>query len=100
MTRTDIAKQLALRKGKDNNQAALRDCLDTLGLIEDIISDALIYDGKVVWKGFLTISVKDQPERKGRDPQTGNVITYPPCKKVNCKICQNIKDRVNGELME
>lgn len=100
MTRTDIAKQLAERKGRGKSQEAIKDSLDTLGLIEDIISDALVYDGKVVWTGFFTISVKDQPERKGRDPKTGDVITYPPTKRVNCKISTNIKNRVNGEIME
>lgn len=100
MTKVEIAKELVRRKIGYVTNENIKDYIDTLGLIEDIISDGLVEDGKVLWKGFITIKATDQPERKGRDPKTGNVITYPPTKRVNCKISPIIKNRVNGEITE
>jgi DNA-binding protein HU-beta len=39
-------------------------------------------DGKVAWPGFGTFSLTRRPSRRGRNPQTGEIVTIQPSKSV------------------
>jgi DNA-binding protein HU-beta len=45
--------------------------------------------------GFGTFAVKDRPERKGRNPQTGQEITIAAAKVPSFKPGKGLKDAVN-----
>ena len=54
-------------------------------------------DKKIIWKGFLSVEVAERGARKGRHPQTKEIVTFPPVKTINCKMSKSIKDAVNGK---
>ena len=97
MSKNDIIKLLALKKNGCATKESLKECAEFLNILEEIIADNLKDGEDILWKGLLTIKVSEQPERKGRHPQTGEIVVYPPSKKINCKISEVIKEYVNGE---
>ncbi len=90
MSRTDIIKELVDRTGMDVQQVT--DFCDTL---VDIITDSLLENKKVSWKGFLSAEVIERGQRKGKCLATGEATTFPPVKTIRCRISKNIKDLVN-----
>lgn len=59
------------------------------------IKKSLIAGNKVMIKGFMSIEITERPEREGRNPQTGKVVTFPAVKSVKCKVSKAIRDAVN-----
>ena len=59
------------------------------------IKKTLIAGDKVMLKGFMSIEITERPEREGRNPQTGKVVTFPAVKSVKCKVSKAIRDAVN-----
>lgn len=64
---------------------------------QDEIVRALMEGEKIIFKGFMSMEVTTRSERKGRDPKTGNVTTFPAVKSVKCRMSQEIKDRINNK---
>ena len=90
MSKQDIIKKISERTGID-----IRQCTQFCDVLEEIFIDALIEGEKIVWKKFLTAEVVERGERKGRNPQNDEVVTYPPTRTIKCKISRVIKDIVN-----
>lgn len=59
------------------------------------IKKSLIAGDKVMLKGFMSIEITERPEREGRNPQTGKVVTFPAVKSVKCKVSKAIRDAIN-----
>lgn len=59
------------------------------------ITKSLIAGDKVLLKGFMSIEIAQRPEREGRNPQTGKVVTFPAVKSIKCKFSKAIRDAVN-----
>lgn len=74
-----------------------RICEIVLDSVIEEITQALKRDEKVHIKEFLTIEVGRRRERNARNPQTGELDHYPEVKTIKCKICQKIKDEINGK---
>ena len=55
------------------------------------LTAALKGDGKFVYAGFGTFNVKDLPERPGRNPKTGELLTIGPSKRVSFKAAVKLK---------
>ena len=89
MGKNEIIKQLAERI-----YGNVTDFCDTL---VDIFTDALLEDKKILWKGFLSAEVVERGERRGRNPNTNEIVTFPPTKTIKCKISETIKKAVNGK---
>lgn len=77
MTKNDLAKQLASKKGFTMHQALA--AID--GLSEAVIS-SLASSGAVYLRGFGTFKVEQRAARKGRDIQHGTIIDVPAHKVV------------------
>ena len=58
------------------------------------VEDALKAGDSVTLVGFGTFSVKERPERKGRNPQTGEEITIKAAKIPTFKVGKSLKDAV------
>mgnify|MGYP003157466437 CR=1 FL=1 len=58
------------------------------------ITEALQNDDKVTLVGFGTFEVRERPERKGRNPQTGAEITIEASKLPAFKAGKALKDAV------
>jgi len=50
------------------------------------IADTVMSGRRVELRGFAVFKPVDVPERKGRNPQTGEAITLPAHKRVSCKV--------------
>ena len=60
------------------------------------ITEALKSGDKVQILGFGTFEVKEVAAREGRNPQTGETIEIPACKKPSFSAAKALKDAVNG----
>jgi len=91
MNKSELAAMIAkaMSSSKVEAETFLNVCLDT-------ISDTLTQGGTVTLVGFGAFDVLEQPERKGRNPQTGETILIPPRRKVRFKPGKPLKDKVNG----
>jgi DNA-binding protein HU-beta len=58
------------------------------------VEEALKAGDSVTLVGFGTFSVKERPERKGRNPQTGEEITIKAAKIPSFKVGKSLKDAV------
>jgi DNA-binding protein HU-beta len=58
------------------------------------VEEALKAGESVTLVGFGTFSVKERPERKGRNPQTGEEITIKAAKIPSFKVGKSLKDAV------
>lgn len=71
------------------------DCERVIDAFAESVTESLINGDKVMLKGFVSFEVSDRKPRRGRNPKTGKVDTFPAAKSVSCKISQAIKDAVN-----
>lgn len=86
MIKSEIITELHKRTRRDIN-----DCSTIVNTLEEIIWDALVDEGKIKWNGLLTMEVVHQPERMGRNPQTGEVETFTAKPKLICKLSKKLK---------
>ena len=61
----------------------------------DAIAEALAKGEKVQLIGFGTFEVKSVAEKEGRNPQTGEAIKIPACKRPSFSAGKSLKDAVN-----
>ena len=97
MGTSEIIKKLAARMYGDATESQIKQCTDFCNFLVDICTEALVKNEKILWKGFISMEVIERAERKGRHPQTNEIVTFPPVKSVNCRISKAIKDAVNGK---
>ena len=96
--RNEIIKRLALKKyGTESNidNRKLQECSQICDFIEEIVTEALLDGEKIAWKGFFSAEITNRRERRGRHPQTNEVVVFPPVKTINCRMSQRIKDMIN-----
>lgn len=94
MGKNEIIKQLAERIDGNVTEENIKKYTEICDTLVDIFTDALIEEKRILWKGFLSIEVKNRAARKGRNPSTNEVVTFPPTKVVKCKVSDTIKDLV------
>ena len=88
-TKTDIVAALVDRVALKQIEAAA-----SLRVVLDFIQESLEDGDTVQLTGFGTFSVKEKPERKGRNPSTGEEITIPARTVVRFKPGKLLKDAV------
>jgi DNA-binding protein HU-beta len=89
MTKADLIAKIAEKSGltKADSERALNACLSS-------VEDILVREGKLTLTGFGTFSVDTRKERKGRNPQTGSVITIPAAKVVKFRPGKLLREAV------
>ena len=97
MNKKDIIEKLSERIYGDTSECNIKQITQFCDTFADICTDALIEGNKIAWKGFLNIEVIERKQRCGRNPQTNEIVVFPPTKSVKCKISKTIKDMVNEE---
>lgn len=60
------------------------------------VGEVLQGGGDIRLSGFGTFAVADQAERQGRNPRTGESMTFPATKKVKFKAGKSLNDLVAG----
>ena len=90
MKKTELISAIAEKGGYSK-----KDAEKALSAVIDSITDVLVAGDKITLVGFGTFSVKDKPERMGRNPHTQEPPTIPARTAPVFKPGQALKDAVN-----
>lgn len=97
MSKAEIIKQIAEKMYGNVNDKSIQQSTAFCDTLEEIIKNALLDGDKILWKGFISIEVVERAERKGRHPQTDEIVVFPSVKSIKCRVSKAIKDAVNGK---
>ena len=75
-----------------------REAKEFIELFFEEVRSALESGDNVKFSGFGSFSVRDKPQRPGRNPKTGDEIPVSARRVVTYKASQKIKDRVTGNV--
>ena len=75
-----------------------REAKEFVELFFEEIRTALENGDSVKFSGFGSFSVRDKPQRPGRNPKTGEEVPVSARRVVTYKASQKIKDRVAGSV--
>ncbi|MCU6453360.1 HU family DNA-binding protein [Sphingomonas sp. A2-49] len=89
MNAKELAKQIAGQHGMTEKQ--VRELLDAA---LEAIAQAAARGEEVNLPGFGKFKVKESPERSGRNPASGEVITIAASKKLTFAAAKALKDRL------
>ena len=92
MGKNEIVKQLAERIDGNITEETMRKYSEVCDTLGDIFTDALIEEKRILWKGFLSMEVRDRAARKARNPATNQIELFPATKVVRCKVSDTIKN--------
>lgn len=92
MNKTDLIEVIA--ENAELSKAAAGRILDTM---LEAITESLGKGKDVVLVGFGSFVVNKRKQRKGRNPQTGEVITIPAAKVPRFRPGKYLKDKVNNK---
>ena len=85
----DLAKCVATATGSSE-----ADAKKAITAVFDQIADAAAKGEEVSINGFGKFTVKDRPERQGRNPSNGEAITIAASKKVGFTAAKGLKDKL------
>lgn len=91
MTKTELANTIAEKC--DITKRLAESMIDAL---VETIENAVVRGNKVTIAGFGTFEVSERKARKGRNPQTGEVITIPAHRTPSFRVGKRFKQAVNG----
>ena len=89
MTKTDLIAQVAA-----NTEMSKKDAERAVSAMFEALGKAMAECEKITISGFGTFEVRERPERKGRNPQTGAEITIEASKLPAFKAGKALKDAV------
>lgn len=92
LTKARLAEDIELNIGIEKAKS--------VQIVEDfieLVKEFLERDGKVMLSGFGSYEVKEKPQRRGRNPQTGSSMMLRPRKVVKFKPSQILRRSINGE---
>lgn len=90
MNKTDLINKVA-----EATQMTKKDASKSVEAVLESIAGALQNGDKVQLIGFGNFEVKDKPERKGRNPRTGEEMIIPARKSVSFKAGKQLREEVN-----
>ena len=90
MNKTDLINKVA-----EATQMTKKDASKSVEAVLESIAGALREGEKVQLIGFGNFEVKDKPERKGRNPRTGEEMIIPARKSVSFKAGKQLREEVN-----
>ena len=85
----ELAKGVATATGSSE-----ADAKKAINAVFDQIADAAGKGEEVSINGFGKFTVKDRPERQGRNPSNGEAITIAASKKVTFTAAKGLKDKL------
>lgn len=89
MTKSELIDALSQEAGSTKKQAG-----EFLDALEKVVGKELSSGGELTLPGIGKLSVAQKPERKGRNPATGESITIAARKAVQFKALKVLKDRI------
>ncbi|UUL81433.1 HU family DNA-binding protein [Sphingomonas qomolangmaensis] len=91
MNMTELTKAVAESTGSSD-----ADAKRAITPVFDQITSAAAKGDEVPIPGFGTFSVKDRPERQGRNPSNGEAITIAASKNLAFKPVKGLKDKLGA----
>ena len=82
-------------KTPEEKQAQINEAKKIIDILIDSIADALSCDDKIILENFMIFETIERGERKSKDFNTGDEITYPPVKSINCRFSKSFRDFIN-----
>jgi len=89
MNMNELAKAVAGATGTSETDAKA-----SITAVFNQIGDAAAKGEEVSIAGFGKFSVKDRPEREGRNPSTGEAMTFAASRKVSFSAAKGLKDKL------
>ena len=89
MNKTELTAAMAETSGLSK-----KDCDAALAAFTGAVETAMTSGDKVQMVGFGSFEVKKRPARVGRNPRTGEPMTYPACKVPVFKPGKALKDAI------
>jgi integration host factor subunit alpha len=90
MTKADMVDMISEKLGYTKN-----DAFDLVEMTLETLKQAIVKGGKVKIAGFGNFIVKEKAERRGRNPQTGEVISISQRRVLIFKASQVLKQKIN-----
>jgi DNA-binding protein HU-beta len=91
LNNSELADQLA-----ETHQLSKTDARKFVDAVFMAIADAASRGEEIALAGFGKFKVQDRPEREGRNPATGAVMTIAASKKLGFSSAKAIRDRLNA----
>lgn len=91
MNRNELVSAVADRSGQPRTVVE-----EVLGVLGEVVGDALVAGQKVTLPGLLTAERVERSERLGRNPQTGEPITIAASSGVKLTPVSALKAQVKG----
>lgn len=92
MNKKDLVREIVARK----SEYTMKEVNELLDVIISVIEDTLVKGDKVGITGFGTFEVSERAEREGRNPQTGETMTFAARKVPKFNPGKAFKDAVNA----
>lgn len=89
MNTGELAAAVATTMGTSEKEAKA-----AVSAVVDKIAEAVSRGEEVAITGFGKFTVKDRPEREGRNPATGQSMTIAASKKVTFTAAKGLKDKL------
>lgn len=89
MTKTEMVAWVADTMDITNKEAKV-----FIKSLNNLVTDELINNGVFKFHDLVQLSLKDMPERMGRNPATGESIVIPAKRKVAARVLKSLKDAV------
>ena len=91
MNRAELVSAVAEKSGQPKNAVE-----EVLGVLGDVIGDAVVAGDKVTVPGLLTAERVERSERQGRNPQTGESMTIAASSGVKLSAVTALKNKVKN----
>ena len=92
LTKSHLINAIAEQNGCTQKKSS-----ETVETILELIKSTIASGEDVLISGFGKFCVKDKPERRGRNPATGENIMLAPRRVVTFRCSGKSRERVNGE---
>ena len=91
MTKKELVETLSKELGYSKKEVER-----ILGKFTSVVIDKVKTGEKVAITGFGTFNLGKRAQRRGRDPQTGQIITIPEMKMPRFRAGKGFKEKVRG----
>jgi DNA-binding protein HU-beta len=91
LNRAELVATLSDRSGQPKTAVEA-----VLGVVGELVGEALVAGDKVTLPGFLTAERVERAERAGRNPQSGQTMTIPASQGVKLSAATALKTRVRS----
>ena len=91
MNKTELIAAVA-----EKAELSKKDAEKAVKAFTDVVSEELVYGGKIQLVGFGTFDVSERAAREGRNPKSGEVMNIPASKTPKFKAGKALKDMVNA----